>query len=488
MARSNTPSYWEAAVRELCAEPAETTWLEFKRNAVNHERLGQNLSALSNSAALEGRDTGYLIWGVDDETREICGTDFVPKTTKHGNEELEAWLARLLAPRINFHFHTVFIGSHRVVVLEIPAATNTPTRFGKESWIRIGSNTKPLLDYPQREKELWRTFDRTPFEKGIAAGDVSDEDVLSLLDYAKYFSMLSLPIPESHLSILDRLEKNKLITRNTARRWKIPNLSAILLAKNIQTFPTVSRKALRVILYDGDNRIRTISEQVGKLGYAVGFEKTINYIQSLIPGNEVIKKALREQVPMYPIEAIRELVANALIHQDFSITGAGPMVEIFSDRIEISNPGSPLIETQRFIDSNPQSRNEDVASLMKILKICEERGSGIDKVVFQTEFYQLPAPIFSSPGNSTKAVLFSHKDFKDMDTKDRVRACYLHACLRCVSQKEMNNTSLRERFGIHHSNSAMISRVIKDTLSENLIKPYSRDQAKRNARYLPFWA
>ena len=100
--------------------------------------------------------------------------------------------------------------------------------------------------------------------------------------------------------------------------------------------------------------------------------------------------------------AVRELVANALIHQDFSITGAGPMVEIFEGRIEVTNPGEPLVATDRFLDSPPKSRNESLASLMRRFRICEERGSGIDKVVSQIELYQLPPPLFEVPPGSTR--------------------------------------------------------------------------------------
>ena len=145
---------------------------------------------------------------------------------------------------------------------------------------------------------------------------------------------------------------------------------------------------------------------------------------------------------------MRELVANALIHQDFTITGTGPMVEIFEDRIEITNPGAPLVDIQRFVDTPPRSRNESLASFMRRIGICEERGSGIDKVVFEVELYRLPAPLFEAPGGFTRTVLFAHKALADMDTAERVQACYLHACLKHVTRDFLTNASLRERFGI----------------------------------------
>jgi ATP-dependent DNA helicase RecG len=96
---------------------------------------------------------------------------------------------------------------------------------------------------------------------------------------------------------------------------------------------------------------------------------------------------------MYPEIAVRELIANALIHQNFSVTGVGPMIEIFANRMEITNPGIPLVQTDRFLDSPPRSRNETLASIMRRIGICEERGSGVDKIIFETELYQLPAPL-----------------------------------------------------------------------------------------------
>ena len=245
---------------------------------------------------------------------------------------------------------------------------------------------------------------------------------------------------------------------------------------------------MRVIVYEGKGRLKTIREQTGRKGYASGFEGLIDFVNALLPRNEVIGKALREDLPMYPEPAIRELVANALIHQDFAVTGSGPMIEIFSDRMEITNPGLPLVKVERFLDTPPRSRNEALASFMRRVGICEERGSGVDKVVFQTEYYQLPAPSFEAPEGSTRAVLFAHKVLNDMDQDDRVRACYLHACLRFVERDPMTNGSLRERFGIEEKNAAIASRIIRDTVEAKMIKPYDPDQGKKYAKYLPFWA
>lgn len=252
---------------------------------------------------------------------------------------------------------------------------------------------------------------------------------------------------------------------------------------------TVYRSTVtRLIFYEGRTKIKAKSEITGRKGYAAGFTGLIQHLSDVLPKNEVIEKALRKEVPVFPMLALRELVANALIHQDFAISGTGPMIEVYDDRIEITNPGRSLGDIIRLLDQAPRSRNEGLAAFMRRIGICEERGSGVDKVVYETEAFQLPPPRWEETGDAFRAILFAPKDFREMDRMEKVHACYLHACLRLVMRDPMNSSSLRERFGIEKQNSAIVSRVIKDALDEGFIRPYSEDQGKRNARYIPFWA
>ena len=316
--------------------------------------------------------------------------------------------------------------------------------------------------------------------------DATSDDVLSLIDYPNYCQMMKQPLPENRKAILDRLTSERIIFAKSSDRYAVTNLGAVLFARNLNDFDRLSRKALRVIIYRGDNRVETIKEQMGGKGYAIGFEGAIEYINDHLPQNEQIGQALRQEIRMVPEIAIRELVANALIHQDFNITGTGPMVEIFTGRIEISNPGVPLINTLRFIDEPPRSRNEVLAALMRRVNICEERGSGIDKVIFNVELLQLPAPDFRSAGNSTVAVLYGPRQFEQMDREERIRACYQHACLLHVSGKRMINVTLRKRLGIKDSSYSLASRIIKDAINDELIRLHSG--SRRDACYVPFWA
>ncbi len=488
MILNRTTEYLKDLINELRRLPSETEWVEFKVDNTDPQTIAKNMSALANSTALRSRASAYIVWGIEDSTHSVVGTSFSPSVARIGNEPLENWLSRTLAPSIEFHFREIALDDRTIVILEIQPASRQPIAFKGDEFIRVGSVTKRLRDHPELERSLWRVFDRANFEDGMAVEHVSDRYVLDNLDYSAYFDLLRVPIPDGRAAIINVLCDHGLISRCDAGGWNVTNLGAMLFAKDLRAFPRLKRKAARVVQYRGGGRLETLKEQEYAIGYASGFETLVRYIMAVAPSNEVIEHSLRRTVPMFPELAIRELAANALIHQDFSVTGAGPMVEIFNDRIEITSPGEPLVDTNRFVDTPPKSRNETLASLMRRLGICEERGSGIDKVVSQVEMFQLPPPLFEAPEDFTRATLFAHKNLSDMNRTERVRACYLHACLRYVLNQPMNNTSIRERFGISAKNSARASRILSEALDAGCIVIRDPEAGTRNRTYLPFWA
>ena len=382
-----------------------------------------------------------------------------------------------------------------MVLFEIPRAGHTPVQFGSERFIRIGSLTKKLKDYPEKERELWATFNRRPFETGIALADVAGPDVLTLLDFDRCLRMLQIPLPTDQQGILNKLADELLIVPLPGGRYNITNLGAILFATNLVKFGRLGRKALRIIKYKGDGRLNTEREwrdAPSQTGYAVMFDAAVAFIFSQLPQDEPVGPAFSRVERVYPDDAIRELVANCLIHQEFSVTGTGPMVEIFDRRIEITNPGEPLVDTQRFIDTTPKSRNDGLAAMMRRMKFCEEAGTGIDKAIAAIEKFQLPAPDFTAimttqPG-STRATLFAPRKLNDMDSQERIRACYQHASLCFVLGSRMTNASLRSRFGIEAKNTSQASRLIKESLKADVIKLFDPDARDRDRSYLPFWA
>ena len=483
-----SPEYLEGLLRELCALPYETEWVEFKEDNTDPQEIGEYLSALANSAALAGKAAAYLVWGVRDQDHAVVGSNFDPRSARKGNEELENWLLRLLEPKIDFHFFSLSTEKGAVILTEINRASRHPVRFAGQEYIRVGSYKKKLKDHPEKERALWRIFDQTPFEEGVALERATGDDVVRLLDCQAYFDLLKLPQPRTQRGLLEVLASDELIRPSVAGGWDITNLGAILFAKDLDDFRTLRRKAVRVIHYKGSGRLEALKEREVPKGYASGFEGLNEYIHALLPENEVIEQALRRTVATFPIVAVRELVANALIHQDFFATGTGPMVEIFEGRIEITNPGAPLVDIDRLVDAAPKSRNDKLASLMRRFNLCEERGSGIDKVVFQVELFQLPAPLFEIPGDATRATLFAPKALREMNRQERIRACYFHACLNYVLSKPVTNSSIRTRFGIPDHNASTASRLLSEAVEAGFIAVEMVNSGTRNRRYVPFWA
>jgi predicted HTH transcriptional regulator len=460
--------------------------VEFKSNSVDPEAIGEYISALSNGAALHRQNQAFMLWGIEDGSHNLLGTSFRPREAKVGNEELENWLLHLLNPRIDFRIHEGDLSGKHVVLLEIQPASHRPVGFSGVEYVRVGTYKKKLKDFPEKERALWAIFSEKPFESCLAAASVTANDALELIDYASCFRLLGIPLPDNRQAILERLGMEKVIRCHSGDRFDITNVGAVLFATDLRRFDRLARKAPRVVTYQGDNRTRTKKELLERRGYAVGFEGLISYINDQLPQNEHVGQALRRQVRTYPESAVRELVINALIHQDFNLTGTGPMVEIFTDRMEITNPGLPLIDTLRFIDEPPRSRNETLAGMMRRMSLCEERGSGIDKVIAAIEEFQLPAPDFRVTSQHTVAVLLGPRHFAAMDRQDRIRACYQHACLWYVSGKHMTNATLRDRLQIPKTNYPLASRIIRDTAVAGLI--HQAGGSRKNAKYVPFWA
>jgi len=318
--------------------------------------------------------------------------------------------------------------------------------------------------------------------------DLSAAEALTLLDYASYFDLIDAHLPSGRDEILHYLTEDKLVVRQDNSLYAITNLGAILFAKRIAAFDSIARKSVRVIQYGGIDRINAIREEVGGKGYANGFEGLLKYIEGLLPVKEEIQGALRKSISVYPQIAIRELVANALIHQELSISGNGPIIEIFDNRIEMTNPGIPLVDVERFIDNPPRSRNETMAALMRRAHICEERGSGWDKIALHCEMQQLPSPKIDVYDDSTKVTVFSHIPFRKIPMKEKLWSCYIHTCLKQTCGEQMTNSSLRTRFGLSVENKAGISRLISSAVDIELVKPLDPNTAPRYMSYVPYWA
>ena len=401
------------------ASKSETQNLEFKeaKTQYDNQKLYKYCVAIANEGG------GHLILGVADKSpRPVVGTRAFDNPIEMASKIFQA-----IGFRVDIE--EVAHPEGRVLVFIIPPRPRgTAYHFGGAYLMRSGEELVPMS-----EDQLRRIFSegQPGWLENVALQDLSASDVVRLLDTQTFFDLLGRPYPTTQEAVIAYLEDEHLIEQG-AQGYAILNIGALLLAKQLRDFPQVARKAARVIVYEGESKLKTKSDVTGEKGYAVGFSGLVGYVMGLLPQNEVIQEAIRREAKLLPDVVIRELLANALIHQDLDMTGVSPVVEIYSNRVEISNPGEPVVPVERFIDGY-QSRNERLADLMRRFGICEEKSSGIDRVVEAAEVLQLPAPEFLVSHRRTIAVIYGPRSFREMSGSDRIRACYQHCCLLYTS-------------------------------------------------------
>lgn len=480
-------SNWITEATNLLAQslspiPQELNEIDWKSGiSDNSQRLAQHLTAFANYSG-----GGYLVYGIanDGSSSPLTKSEMDEVIKKIGN------IARNnLAEPIGIIHAVVDFNNNPVLFIKIPEHQNKPAHIRGSNmyncYKRSAGQTVKLTK--QEIKNLIAISSGLDFESQITISSVNNDEVLQLIDFDSYFTLQEKRLPDTKVGILESLADDDLLKKNT-NDWDVLNLGAILFAKNLLKFKSLKRKAVRVITYKETSHINAIKEQEGLKGYASGFEGLISYVMDKLPSNEIIENALRKKVKVYPEVAIREFVANALIHQDFYVSGSGLMIEIFEDRIEITNPGIPLVDVNRFIDTAPKSRNETLASLMRRLNICEERGSGIDRAIASIEMFQLPAPKFIRGNDYTRVIMYAPTSLTRMSTEDRIRACYQHTCLSYVNNQKVNNTSIRKRFKIGANNVSMASKIISETIDAGLIKSSDpENNSKKFASYVPYW-
>ncbi|MGV1760580.1 ATP-binding protein [Rhizobium sp. A22-96] len=476
-----------ALLDRLLEEPNESTWLEFKVNNKDPREIGEYVSALANAAILEGRDRAFMVFGVKDRTKERVGTDLRLQQLKHGNEDFLNWLSRMIEPRIMLDVLDVECDGLNYSIISIEPSYERPVKFSGAEFIRIGENKKKLSDFPEHERSLWIATGRRRFESAIAVSNATADDIFAQLDPEPLFELTGDPRLKKPDEIIRKMIEYGFLIDNLEGRYDITNLGAILLARDVTLFPSIAGKAVRIIKYIGRDKSKSDFEQEGKKGYAVGFTGMMKFLMDRLPKEEQYINGVRRMVPHFPETAIREVIANAMIHQDFIVGGVGPVVEIYENRIEVTNPGNSLIATDRILDER-RSRNEKLASTMRAFGLCEERGGGLDKTLIEIEADHLPAPDFISSETSMRVVLFAPRAFAQMSKAEKMRACFFHCVLRWLTHDYMSNATLRERFSLAPDDYQAVSAIIAESIKLGRIAPADPDQGKRNARYVPYWA
>jgi len=432
------------------------------------------------------KDEAYLVFGVDD-TKNIVGTTFIPETKTAGNMPFKNWIATNLSDCKPLEYRNIQKDDSSVVIIIIPRAMAYPVKFRGIEYIRVGDSKKKLSEHPEIARKLWEEILRISFEDGNASDLLDEEELFNLVDFTPYYELRDTEIPSQRNTVIGHMINEGVVIKKLGKYY-ITNLGALLFAKDISPFPSLLNRGVRLIKYRGNDKTSVERSFDGHKGYVIGINDLLNTVMLLIPSHEVMEGTTRVTKPVFPKEAIRELVSNMLIHQDFSATGYAPRIEIYSDRIEFTNPGAPVIGVDRFLDSN-KSRNPKLAKLMRTMKLCEERGMGIDIVEDTCARNYLPSTTIISSDGFTCITIFDHKTLRQFNTLDRVNLVYMHCCLQYIKRLPMTNESLRSRFGEGVLSSTVASRWINEAVETGHIRPFDPDSSsRRHARYIPSWS
>jgi ATP-dependent DNA helicase RecG len=249
----------ETLVRKLAAFPRETEWLEFKVGSFNPETAGKYVSAIANSTIFCGVDKGYFIFGVEDLTHRIVGTNLRIDREKVGNETFLHWLSKSLIPSINVEHCGVVVDGCHVEILAIDPGYQQPVRFKHEAYVRIDTSLHPLIHHAERERAIWQATSRFAFEQAVASSHMSHDQLFDQFEVDKLLGQLRGSRQTPNGSI-DYLIMEDLIRDNNQGGFDVTNLLVLSATKDFRSWPSLSRKGVRVISYKDKTKLHSQSD------------------------------------------------------------------------------------------------------------------------------------------------------------------------------------------------------------------------------------
>lgn len=473
----------------ILSHPAEKEWFELKKDNFDPITLAKNISGIMNSLIRYDIARGYIVWGIDDVSHEVVGTSFIPDLKKYKNEELLFWLTKNITPHPDLSFRTLEYRNHPVVILVINIIPTAISKFQGVALIRIGSNTTELKNYPTIEKEIWQKVFSYDYESTPAKSNLDRLQVEEYLDFNAMYEMRLRGTTLEKEMLFDEAINCGIVKANKDSTYDITNLGALLYARNLASFNNLSSKSLRVIEYIGDSRLETKDEYRMTGGYLVEFNKVYRKIMdSLADHEEIGEDGIRKMVYRFPYMTIRELLANTLMHQDFTINELHPMVEIFSNRVEFTNAGKSLVPSDRLVDFPPRTRNEGIAKEFYNARISESRGTGWDKIAATSPAFGCPTPQLEEFGNSVRVTLMGRRGLNAMTFDEKMRTIYYYACFLWVSKDYLTNQNLRKIFRLQDKDNSVASRLLSQAVEEKYLKIFDPKSSPRDRKYLPFYA
>ena len=386
----------ESMLDDFRGLPAETAWLEFKENMADPVRIAKYISALSNMAAYYGRNAGYLVWGVDDVTHEIKGTDFdkdVVKAGTHQDQPLELWLRLVIKPQTSYEFFPFESDGKKIVILEVDAAYRQPVTYQGQGWARIGNALTEMSKDPKIAAAIYRTTGTDWSAETLPAAKVNDLDPAALAAAREMFAdkhkddVFAAEIP--NWDDITFLNKAKLAIDGKLTR------AAILLLGKSEKAHLLSPSVARLTWHLKDKDENTLDYKHFDCPLILAVDQILHRIRSItlreIPDGTLFPREINQ----YDTWVLREALHNCIAHQDYS-QRASVVVTEYPDHVQFSNAGAFLpgtVEKVLYDKGRPRRYpNKQLAEAMVELKMIDTLGSGIRRMFVKQRDRYMPMP------------------------------------------------------------------------------------------------
>ena len=390
---------------ELLLEP-ENECVEFKKaeNNFDIDNLGKYFSALGNEATLRNRQYSWIIFGVDDKTRNLIDTKYC---SDNNFNKVKKQISDNTTDNIGFiEIYEFKKNDKRVIMFQVPAASGTPINWKGYPYGRSGESLVPLAPNKIEQIKATANYDwsRQIIEKATINNLDPDAIKLAREQFKVKYKGKSIADEIDNLNDVDFLNKAKLTLDN-----KITMACMLLLGKNDDDYLMDGYNAkMTWKLYDEFNVVDY--EHFG-IPFIINVEKLKSKIRNLRYRYMVNDNTLfLNEVDQYDNYILRELINNCIVHQDYRLHGSINVME-FKDKLIITNEGSfiPLTIENVLRDgfSSPYYRNQFLANAMVNLNMIDTVGSGIKRVydIQKKKFFPLPDYDLSE-SNRVKVTLY----------------------------------------------------------------------------------
>lgn len=394
-------------VEELRAYPAEPSWLEFKTGLKDPVQIAKYISGLSNVAAYAGSEYGYLVWGIQNETHEIVGTDFdADAVLAEKNQPLRLWLKLVIKPTVAFEFFAVEINGHKIVLLEIEAAYRQPVTFRGGAYVRVGSALTELSKEPKIAESIYRTIGHD-WSAGLLHGiglDALDPDafVYAKQEFAKKHKGESCVDEMSEWDDITFLNKARLAIDGVLTRACV-----LLLGKSEKTHlvrPAFARITWHLMDADGN----TLDFKHFGLPLMTGARDALKKIRSIMLRVMPDDAFMPVEIEQYDAWVLREALHNCIAHQDYE-RRCDVVVTEFPDRVVFANAGEfrpGTVDRAVFSNSRPRDYpNQQLVDAMVELNMVDTLGSGIRRMFMKQKKSGLPMPDYEFPDNGVQVTV-----------------------------------------------------------------------------------